>query len=561
MSKKPPRATSNVTIASDYLVYLSIIPFLLPLIYCLYNNSMTYIGGWYVSWSIGFIILLAICFKPILLKLDQLVFSNKSLMVFFGLVLASFSYTTISKYLAFYTPSRDPGIFFSMIQGILAGNFGFSSVAGIYHFGTHQNYILMLLAPFYAIFGSSIFLQFIGGAATWGAGIILWKIIRLYFNQFITLCCVVAFYASPSNHFYGFRPELFYPLALFLLYYVCVTQNKIVYIILATLFLLSVKEDAPLYIPGYIYLLCRKKDYKAAPIVIAMAIATVLLNILIVQPYFVHKSGQQVADTLGFFNQWGANNHEIMLNLLSSPLKIISLFFNSNSGFWYTFGFWLLIPLLSPFLLLSAVLPLILFSISNVMRMHVLSEYYAITPSALAYLGVVCGLHTISCRVNENLRRYLSIAIVFLFLIHNLLFVRFMDLMQIDYSQLSSDQKFALFTSAPMSRGRWQEFFPVNSQDAEDFNKLRQSLKDNYKDSRICPTSQVYPHLDYRDFPQLQPFGGENANQSNCVNVFAIIGDIWPISPDNLRNQIITMTQTEKCNRFGNFFYCDNLAK
>jgi uncharacterized membrane protein len=561
MAKKPTRATSNVTISSDYLVYLSIIPFLLPLIYCLYNNSMTYIGGWYVSWSISFIILLAICFKPILLKLDQLVFSNKSLMIFFGLVLASFSYTTISKYLAFYTPSRDPGIFFSMIQAMLAGNFGFSSVAGIYHFGTHQNYILILLAPFYAIFGSPIFLQFIGGAATWGAGIILWKITRLYFNQFIALCCVVAFYASPSNHFYGFRPELFYPLALFLLYYVCVTQNKLVYIILATLFLLSVKEDAPLYIPGYIYLLCRKKDYKATFIVVAIAIATVLLNILIVQPYFVHKSGQQVADTLGFFNQWGANNHEIMLNLLSSPLKIISLFFDSNSGFWYTFGFWLFIPLLSPFLLLSAVLPLTLFAISNVMRMHVLSEYYAITPSALAYLGTICSLHMINCRVNNNLRRYLNIAIVFFLLIHNLLFVRFMDLMQIDYSQLSSDQEFALFTSAPMSRGRWQEFFPINSQDTEDFNKLRQSLKDSYKDNRICPTSQVYPHLDYRDFPQLQPFGGENANQSNCVNVFAIIGDILPIAPDSLNNQIMTMTQTQKCNRFGNFFYCDNLAK
>ena len=146
-------------------------------------------------------------------------------------------------------------------------------------FGTHQNYILILLAPFYAVFGSPIFLQFIGGAATWGAGIVLWKITRLYFNQFIALCCVVAFYASPSNHFYGFRPELFYPLALFLLYYACVTQNKLIYIILATLFLLSVKEDAPLYIPGYIYLLCRKKDYKAALTVVVMAIATVLLNI------------------------------------------------------------------------------------------------------------------------------------------------------------------------------------------------------------------------------------------------------------------------------------------
>lgn len=520
---------------------------------------MTYIGGWYVSWSICFILLLIICFKQILLRSEQLIFSPISLIIFFSVVFISFSYTTISKYLAFYTPSRDPGIFFSMVQAILVGKFGFSSVAGIYHLGTHQNYILFLLAPFYALFGSPIFLQFIGGAATWSAGIILWKIVRLYFNQFIALCCVIAFYASPVNHFYGFRPELFYPLALFTLYYVCETRCKTIYIIMAALFLLSIKEDASLYLPGYIFILCRKKDYKSAIIVALLAIGTVLLNLLIVQPYFVHKSNQVVADTLNFYNQWGTNNQQIAINILSHPFQVMRLLFDSTSGFWYTFGYWLFIPLLSPFLLLSAVLPLILFSVSNVARMHGLSEYYAITPSALAYLGAIYGLYFIKNKF-ISLKNTLNTGIIFLFLVHNLLFVRFIDLAQIDYSQLSANQIISLFASAPMYRGRWQEFFPVNSQDLDDFNQLRQNLISNYKDARICPTNQVYPHLDYRDFPQLQPFGWEKINQENCVNVFAVTGDIWPLSPDNLRSQIMIMMQSQKCNRFGSFFYCDNLS-
>ena len=545
---------------NDYLVYLSLLPFALPLLYCLYNNSMTYIGGWYASWSIFFMLLLIVLSKRILLNLDKIIFSSAAIYFFFGTVLISFSYTTVGKYLAFYTPSLDPGIFFSMIQAVLVGKFGFSPVAGIYHFGTHQNYILLLLTPLYAVFNSPIFLQFTGGAVVWGAGIILWKIVRLYFNQFIALCCVIAFYSSPLNHFYGFRPEIFYPLALFTLYYVCETNKKLIVIILATMFLMSIKEDAPLYIPGFIYLLLRKKNYKAAIFIGCLALGTVLTNLLIIQPYFVHKSGLDAANTLGFYNQWGKTNKEVALGIITHPLDIISLMFDSTSGFWYTFGYWLFIPLLSPFLLLTSILPLIMFTTSNMMRMHVLSEYYAIGPSVVAYIGTINGLFIISNKF-KDWKRYINIVIPFLFLIHNLLFIRFYDLAKIDYSQLTTEQSADLLVSAPMYRGRWQEFFPVNGQDLEDFGKLNQELLEKYKNSRICATNQVYPHLDYRVYPLLQPFGGENINRDNCINVFAIIGDIWPVSSDSLRNQIMNMLQTQKCNRFGNFFYCDNLTK
>lgn len=546
---------------SDYLLYLLVAPFLLPLLYCISQGSMQYIGGWYVVDTILFIVFISIFYKKILLKSDEIKFSKFGIITFFSAVLISFSYTTVSKYLTFYTPSRDPGIFFSMVQAMLAGNFGYSSVAGIYHFGTHQNYILVLLAPFYAIFPSPIFLQIVGGMTTLLAGIVLWKIVRLYFNQFIAAICVVAFYASPSNHFYGFRPELFYPLTLFTLYYVCATRQKLLLIILATLFLLSVKEDAPLYTPGFIYILFRNKDHKGAITVALLAILTVLVNILIVQPYFVHKSNQVTAATLEFYSQWGQNNHEILINILTQPLKVVSLFFDSNSGFWYTFGYWLFIPLISPFLLLTGVLPLCLFAISNAPRMHMLSEYYAITPNALAYLGAIVGLYMIGSRFKLLSNNIFKIFILLLLLCHNLFYVRFADLFKLDYSNMSSQQIISIWASAPIYRGRWQEFFPIDSQALDDFDQLNQALLTNYKNARICPSNQVYPHLDYRDFHNLQPFGWDNINQTNCVNVFAALGDIWPLNPDSLREQASQMLQTEKCNRFGNFFYCDNLDK
>jgi|GEM_PF-2521886 len=551
---------TNSSGLKDYLIYYSILPFIVPIIYCLYTNSMTYIGGWYVLWTFGLICILIIKFKSLVIEQKNLHFSTKSLIVFFIAVLLSFSYTTVSKYLVFDIPVRDPGIFFSMIQAMLAGNFGFSSVAGIYHFGTHQNYILLPLVPLYAIFKSPIILQLIGGMAIWGAGIMLWKISRLWFNELVSIALVLTFYTSPSNHFYGFRPELFYPLALFTLFYVCVTKDKILPILAAAIFLLSIKEDAALFMCGYVYLLFKKRKHTAAALLIILTVTIILFNLLLVQPYFVQKSHQLAADTLSFYNQWGNTNHEIALNIITSLLKVFSLMFDNNSGFWYSYGYWLFLPLLAPFLILSSILPLILFTISNQPKMHVLSEYYPIALSALAFIGTIYSCSVIRKKF-PKIENKLTIGLLFLILIHNLLFVRFFDILNIDYTQFDNQQRLDFLMSAPMYRGRWQEFVPVQQQNLDDFEQLKQNLLANYKNARICATNPVYPHLDYLEFPNLQKFVGENINQPNCVNVFSIMGDFWPLSMEAAKEQITTMLGTESCKRYGNFFYCNNLTK
>src|SRR5579863_1204791 len=421
---------TNSSFFKDYLIYYSILPFIIPIIYCLFTNSMTYIGGWYVIWSLGLISFLIIKFKSLILEQERICFSSKSLIIFFSAVLISFSYTTVSKYLAFYTPALDQGLFFSMIQAMVASNFGFSSVAGIYHFGTHQNYILLLLVPLYAIIKSPVILQLIGGIATWGAGVMLWKISRLWFSELISLVLVLTFYASPSNHFYGFRPELFYPLALFTLFYVCMTKNKILPILAAALFLLSIKEDAPLFMFGYIYILFRKRKYKAAILLVILTMATILLNLFLVQPYFVQKSHQEIANTLSFYSQWGHTISEIALSMITNPVEVFSSIFDSNSGFWYSYGYWLFLPLFSSFLILFSILPLILFTTSNMPHMHGLSDYYPIALSALAFIGVI-HICVIIGKKFPKIENKLNIGLLFLILIHNLLFVRFPDLLNI----------------------------------------------------------------------------------------------------------------------------------
>jgi hypothetical protein len=266
------------------------------------------------------------------------------------------------------------------------------------------------------------------------------------------------------------------------------------------------------------------------------------------------------ASTLSLYSQWGSSTKEIAKSIITHPLTVIKLLFDSTSGFWYIFGYWFFIPLLSPFVLIESILPFIMFTSSNGMRMHVLSEYYAICPSIIGYIGIIHGLFLIQNKF-KHLSKHIIIMIPFLFLLHNLFYVRFNDLIKINYSQLNKEQILDLLNQAPMYQGRWQEFYPINNQDLTDFAKLNQDLLNKYKNSNICATNQIYPHLDYTIYPNLRPFGSDVVNQSNCVNVFAIIGDIWPVSPDSLHSQIINMLQTQNCQRFGNFFYCDNLDK
>lgn len=517
----------------NYLVYCTVIPFLLPIIESFIFRKSVFNFYYYIIYTISIFIYL-VFFRKHATSLTKF-----AVTFFFTIVLISYSYTSISAYLSFYVPARDPGIFFSMIQAFLMNRPGFSSVTGNYHFATHQNYILLLITPLYLIIKSPLIVQLLGSTSIWLSGIVLWKITRLYFNQFIAFFSVLSFYLTPVNYFYAFRPELFYPLAIFTLYYVCVTKRSILIIILSCLFLLSIKEDAALYLPGFIFLLL--KDFKKAFVIVVLAILIVMINIEIIQPYFVLKNNLKTASTLMFYKEWGHNNREILINIVTSPGIILKLIFGSNSGFWHTYGSWLFLPLLSPFIILSCILPLILFACSNNFHMYILNEYYPIALSALCFIGVIQFGYYLQYkkRFNPILR-----ILPFIFLIHPILHTIGVN----NHSLIANKY------------GRWQEFYPIEINDIKNFNLLKNDLLLNYKFKNICPSNQIYPHLDLSEFPHLQAFGWENINQKNCINVFSTAGDIWPTSPSSFKFQMEYMQKHQKCKSFGTFYYCDNLS-
>lgn len=534
----------------NYLAYISTLPFVLPIIYSVFGSDFYLIGFSYIPYCLIIVLYLSIKFDHTSFNYPSFEytkdtyksFSNAALIIFFVSTLISFSYTCISTYLSFYVPARDPGIFFGMIQSIVKGDLAYSSVAGIYHFATHQNYILVLLVPLYLLFKTPIIIQLSGGIAIWAAGIMLWKISRLYFNQLISLCAVISFYITPLNYIYSFRPELFYPLAIFGLFYVAITQKKSWVVILVTLFLLSIKEDAILYIPGYLLIFLQQKRYRLFIFITLITMITFYANSSIVQPFFVLKSHLNKSGVLEFYSLWGNSKYTILINMLSHPIRVIKIVFNANSGIWYIYGLWLFLA--SPFSLVAGILPIILYTTSNNLHMHILNEYYPIALNALGYIGVINTSYIIKNKF-KTISNYIPKLLSIFLLIHPLMFIDITNIVTI--KQLS------------LHHGRWQEFHKINFYNLRDFASMRNDVQLHYANQNICPSNQIYPHMDSLDFNRLQPFGWANLNQKNCINIFSTTGDTWPITPNSFILQTKLMLSTGKCKQFGKFYYCNNL--
>ena len=256
----------------SYIAYYFSLMFILPILFVMVFDVNLYMGIFVVCFTLLFFIYALFFKRDIFFNPEKLSLSTTSIKVFFVAQLISIMYSVISRFYAFDVSGIDGSIFDGLIQEMLLGKFGYTPIIGMYHFATHQNYVLMLLAPFYAIFNSQVFLQIICGLSFWLSGIVLWKISRIYFGQIVSILLLVCFFTLPSNEFHMFQPEVFYPLAICLMYYslycckpITVSHRIIdpswLWLMLSTGFLLSIKEDGAWFGLGFALFLMDLRIY------------------------------------------------------------------------------------------------------------------------------------------------------------------------------------------------------------------------------------------------------------------------------------------------------------
>jgi uncharacterized membrane protein len=560
--------TNNIK-SHNYIAYYFSLIFILPILVCLITNTVIYTGGFVVTFSLIFFIYALLFKRDILFDPDKINLSGTAISIFFIAQLAGITYSVVSRFYAFDVSGIDGSIFDGLVQNILLGNIGYSSIVGAYHFAIHQNYILFLLAPFYGIFNSQVYLQVICGLSFWFAGVVLWKIVNQYFGKLVSLLTVVCFYTLPSNEFHMFQPEIFYPLAICLLYHAaCINtpalknvSTKISWLcfILATLFLLSIKEDGAWFGLGFSLFLLTRKEYKKAIFLLLISLLFINVNLFIVQPFFLAKNHVSESGALGFWSNLGSTKQEIIHNLITNPLNILSSIFEENSGFWFLYGYWLFLPLFNWFSLLVGIIELIAFCLANPdSHLHLLSAYYALPLTTIVLIGFILFMHKVLDQVNNKKYfniKWINFILVVLILFHNIFYVRIKDTVAA-MSGRSIPEQLYIVQMMPLSIGMWQSFYPVNGQNLDDFNKMYDEIKLRYLNDNICPSNILYPHFSALTFKNLHKWGDGSFNVPNCVNVFASMNGPWPNSPQDQINKMNTVLNSgNECRKFGNYFY------
>lgn len=190
-----------------------------------------------------------------------------------------FGYLTSLKYYSFRNYTFDFGIFTQMFENMATTGAPVTTVersVEMSHFGVHFSPIYYLLLPGYMIFRSPVYLHYAQVACV-AAGVFAVYLIckKLELSGKMTLCFefIYCFYPCLFNGcFYDFHEnKMLTTIILFLFYFILC--EKRVPVIIFSLMLLMVKEDAAIYlIVIALYVILSRKQYANGAIMMSMAV-------------------------------------------------------------------------------------------------------------------------------------------------------------------------------------------------------------------------------------------------------------------------------------------------
>lgn len=253
---------------------------------------------------------------------------------------------TTLRYLEYATPSMDFGIFSQMYHYMIK-NFQQLTTCErdhlMTHFGVHISPVYYLFLPFYALYQSPVTLE-ICQAVVLALGLIPLYLLARRFKlsnlEVIGVSICYSFYPALSmGCFYDLHENAFLPLFLLLLFYF-IECDKLPGIIISTILVFSVKEDAPIYVAFIaLYIIFDKKKYLKGLI---MLIASVLYFMF--ATYLVNHFGDGVSICL-FSNMIYDGSNSVMCiikTVFLNPGYALQQAFSQNN---FLFMFEVLAPL------------------------------------------------------------------------------------------------------------------------------------------------------------------------------------------------------------------------
>ncbi len=259
-------------------------------------------------------------------KLRQQIKNNWLACVIICLSTLVFLMYELLSYWKFRFPVSDLGMYNRHLWGMVRFDFGANPLKGFNLLGDHSHFILLLLAPFYALFQSPIFLSLIQVLCITLSG---WPI-YLIANKYFSNKTISALWLLPYFSYFGFASALAWPFHVaplsilpisWALYFLL--NKKIKPLIITLFILLLIKEDMPLLIIMFgLYLIFFYRKYLLGVGIIAISgiyfvfITKYWLPHISQIPYYYSDAGD-----LG--NNWG----EALMNSLKNPLLFLKSFF------------------------------------------------------------------------------------------------------------------------------------------------------------------------------------------------------------------------------------------
>ncbi len=209
--------------------------------------------------------------------------------VLFAVVLGGI---TCYRYLTFSSPNYDFGIFCNMFHNM--SETGLPTVSCeretiISHFAVHISPIYYVILPFYMLFPSPLTLQIAQAVILAGGIIPLYKLARHYKLSYALTAVLAVLYALypalSTGCFYDLHENCFLvPLLLWL--FVCYEKQRYGWMVLPTVLVLGVKEDAAVYLAFFaVYLLFARRDRRRALPLLGAAVAYFIVAIWLLQQF------------------------------------------------------------------------------------------------------------------------------------------------------------------------------------------------------------------------------------------------------------------------------------
>lgn len=263
--------------------------------------------------------------KPLTTFINQNILKfkrNKLALIVFLFATLIYVVFEVFSYRKFYFPVLDLGLYNRHFWSLIRLDFSANPLKGFNLLGDHAHFILIFLAPIYALYQTPMTLLLMQILAILLSGIPIYLIAKKYFKQ----KTIAALFLLPYYFYFGFISGLAYPFHVsvisvlplsFALYFLL--EKKYTPLMIALGILILTKEDMPLLVLMFaLYLIIISRQYwlGAFTMVFAAVYVAVITNYFLPAVSGIHY---RYLDTTNL----GNNFVEIIKNSLSRPMLFI----------------------------------------------------------------------------------------------------------------------------------------------------------------------------------------------------------------------------------------------